>query len=123
MARVDLHFLGKKSISIPVRVAHLGAMAVLLGGSVLAPGHPSLPTWQLLTAATGAALLVTEASHSRHWVYQGRGLMVIAHLALAGIIGFAGSRAAVAALIVGAVGSHLPRSVRWWSLRHRRLVE
>ena len=123
MAQIDLHFLGKKAIGIPLRVAHLGAMAMLVGGRVLAPAHASLHSWQLLTAATGAALLVTEASHSRHWVYQGRGLMVLAHVALAGLVAFAGSGPAVAALVVGAVGSHLPRSVRWWSLRHRRLVE
>ena len=32
-------------------------------------------------------------------------------------------RALAGALIVGAVGSHLPRSVRKFSLRHGRVVE
>jgi hypothetical protein len=125
MARIELRMLASKAVSVPLRTAHLAAMAVLVGGRALAPAHASLGTWQLLTAATGAALLVTEASHSRHWAYQGRGLMALAHVALAGLAGAAllgGSGLTMAALLVGALGSHLPRTVRWWSLRHRRVL-
>jgi hypothetical protein len=123
---IDLRFLGKKAVGVPLRTAHLASMAVLVGGRALAPAHPSLHTWQILTAATGVALLASEASHSRHWVYQGRGVMVLVHAALAGLAGAAlfagGGGMTIAALLVGAVGSHLPRTVRWWSLRHRRVV-
>ena len=72
-----------------------------------------------------AALLASEASHSRHWVYQGRGLATLAHVGALLLLGFAGAnRMGVAvALVVGALGSHLPRTVRKWSLRHGRVVD
>ena len=66
-----------------------------------------------------------QASHSRHWLYQGRGLATVAHVAAIVVLGLAGaSRAGAAlALVVGALGSHLPRSVRKWSLRHGRVLD
>ena len=90
------------------------------------PGAPSaLRPWLLLTLATGAALLASEMSHSRHWVYQGRGLLFLAHVGALGLLSWNGlSRSgAAAALVIGAVGSHLPKAVRRWSLVHRRVVD
>jgi hypothetical protein len=121
--RIDPYSRGARAIGIALRAAHLGAMALLVGGRVLAPAHASLHTWQILTAATGAGLLLSEASHSRHWVYQGRGLIALGHVALAGLASVVGGDAAMAALLVGAVGSHLPGAVRKWSLRHGRVVD
>lgn len=114
-----------RAIGIALRTAHLGAMAVLVGGLELGAPGPSLRSWQVATVATGVALLASEASHSRHWVYQGRGLATLAHVGALVLLGMAGaSRAGAAvALVVGAVGSHLPRTVRKWSLRHGRVVD
>jgi hypothetical protein len=116
---------GARALSIAARTAHLLATAVFLGGTWLAADDPALRAWWLLSAGTGAVLLFTEASHSRHWVYQGRGLATLLHLALLGLLAVdgAGRVATGAALAVGAVGSHLPRSLRKWSLRHGRVVE
>ncbi|MBI5069911.1 MAG: hypothetical protein HZB56_16885 [Deltaproteobacteria bacterium] len=116
---------GPRALSIAARTAHLLATAVFLGGTWLAAGDPALRAWWLLSAGSGAVLLLTEASHSRHWVYQGRGLATLLHVALLGLLAVegAGRAATAAALIVGAVGSHLPRSLRKWSFRHRRVVE
>jgi len=115
-----------RAIGITLRTAHLGAMAVLVGGVFFAAADPALHTWRALTAATGVALLVTEISHSRHWVYQGRGVVTIVHVASLAlvVVPLAGGRVAMmAALALGAVGSHLPKSLRKWSFRHRRVVE
>ena len=115
-----------RAIGITLRTAHLGAMAVLVGGVFFAAADPALHTWRVLTAATGVALLVTEISHSRHWVYQGRGVVTILHvasLALVVVPPATGRVAMMAALALGAVGSHLPKSLRKWSFRHRRVVE
>jgi hypothetical protein len=113
-----------RAIAIAARTAHLIAMAGYLGGR-LAHGGQTPGRWRLATTVTGGVLLATEATHSRHWPYQGRGVLVLAHvgiLPLGHVAGRAGTPVAVAALVIGAVGSHLPRSIRKWSLRHRRVV-
>jgi hypothetical protein len=116
---------GARALSIAARTAHLLAMAVFLGGTWLRAGAPSLSTWRLLTVATGAVLLLTEVVHSRHWAYQGRGLAALLHVALLGLLALdgMGRTATAAALVVGAAGSHMPRSLRKWSVRHRRVIE
>ena len=114
-----------RAAGIALRTAHLGAMAALLGGQRLA-GDPSLWTWQAATALTGLALLVSEMSHSRHWIYQARGLTALAHAGILAFVPLAGGKAWVvlaAALVIGSVGSHLPRGLRKWSFRHGRVVE
>ncbi len=116
----------KRGIEIAVRTAHIGAMALLAGGHHFAVASGSLRPWHLLTALSGAALLLSEASHSRHWVYQARGVLTLAHVGLVALIAIAPATARVAiaaALIVGSIGSHLPRSVRKWSLRHWRVID
>ena len=112
-----------RTVDIVLRTAHLGAMAVLVGGAWYGVPASALRTGLLATALTGAALLASEASHSRHWIYQGRGLLVLAHLGAFGLAYTLGFGALMAALVIGAVGSHLPRSFRKWSLRHRAVVD
>ncbi len=113
-----------RTVAIIARTAHLLAMAGYLGGRMA--GHPTAASrWRTATTLTGAALLATEASHSRHWAYEGRGLLVFAHVGV--LVAFHRAKGAevpvaVAALVIGAVGSHLPKSLRKWSLRHRRIV-
>ena len=113
-----------RSLAIAARTAHLLAMAGYVG--VLLQGRrEGRDQWRLATTFSGAALLATEASHSRHWPYQGRGLLSIAHigvLLLGHFANRAGTPVAIAALVIGAVASHLPRSIRKWSLVHRRVV-
>jgi hypothetical protein len=108
-----------RAVNIALRTAHLGAMAVATGG--LAYGIPlaSLRTPALLTVATGIALLLSEMSHARGWIVEGRGLFVLAHVGVVGVLAAVGRPAAgvAAALVLGAVGSHLPRAIRRWSLR------
>jgi hypothetical protein len=116
----------ERGAGIVVRTAHLAAMAVLVGGVHFAAPAPALVAWRVLTAATGVALLVLEASHSRHWAYQGRGVVTILHLSAPALLlvpAVSGRAATLATLAVGAVGSHLPRTIRKWSFRHRSVVE
>jgi hypothetical protein len=101
-------------------------MAVLVGAVELAAPAQALHGWRAATAATGLALLVVEASHSRHWAYQGRGVVTLLHVAALGLFfvpALAGRPAAVAALGLGAIGSHLPRGLRKWSFRHRCVID
>ncbi len=117
---------GERALAIVIRTAHIGAMAILVGGLYFASLDPSLRLWKIFTAATGLALLLSEASRSRHWFYQVRGVIALAHvgaLALIPISVLAGRSALVAALVIGSIGSHLPKTVRKWSFRHRRIVD
>jgi hypothetical protein len=112
-----------RAVGIVLRTAHLLAMAVLAGGVWYGVPVGELRGALVATSLSGLGLLVSEASHSRHWVYQGRGLLVLAHLGAAVLATAWGSGALMAALVIGAAGSHLPKSLRAWSLRHRAVVD
>jgi hypothetical protein len=115
-----------RAVGIALRTGHLAAMALLVGGLHFAAPDPALETWRALTVATGLGLLLVEVSHSRHWVYQGRGVVTLLHVGSLGLllVPAAGGRGAwVTALGLGAIGSHLPRALRKWSFRHRRVVD
>lgn len=113
----------RRSAEIAVRTAHVGAMALVLGGHHFGAAS-SLRAWYVLTALTGVALLVSEASHSRHWIHQARGVVALAHVGVLALLAVAPAPVALAAaLVIGSIGSHLPRTVRKWSFRHRRVVE
>jgi hypothetical protein len=112
-----------RAIGIVLRTAHLGAMAALAGGAWSGTPVGDLRGAMLATGLSGLALTVSEAVHSRHWVYQGRGLFVLAHVGALGLVGTWGSGALMGALVIGAVGSHLPKGLRGWSLRHRAVVD
>lgn len=114
----------ERALEIGLRTAHLGAMALLLGAARFEAPATTLRTWLAATALTGAALVASEARHSRHWIVQVRGLLVLAHVGAAGLVQLrAGLPALAAALVIGAVGSHLPRSLRKWSIWHGAVVE
>jgi hypothetical protein len=122
--RLDPYSNTARGVAIVLRTGHLGAMAVMIGALCFSGDPSTLRLWQVLTAVTGAALTVTEMSHSRHWVYQGRGLICLTHILLAGLASHEVWRgAAGVALVVGGIGSHLPRTIRKWSLRHRQVLE
>jgi hypothetical protein len=112
-----------RAVGIVLRTAHLGARAVLAGGAGGGAPAGELRGAAVATVVSGLALLASEASHSRHWVYQGRGLFVLAHVGASGLVGAWGAAALMAALAIGAVGSHLPKGLRAWSLRHRAVVD
>lgn len=124
MLRLDPYSNSARGVAIVLRTAHLGAMAVMVGALCFPSDPAMLRLWLVLTAVSGAALTVTEMSHSRHWVYQGRGVICLIHILLAGLAAHGGwSGAAGAALVVGGIGSHLPRTIRKWSLRHRQVMD
>ncbi|HYQ82044.1 MAG TPA: hypothetical protein VEP68_11100 [Anaeromyxobacteraceae bacterium] len=114
-----------RAVAVALRTAHLLAMAVFVGAVFAASPDSAARTWRWLTFATGAALLVTEVSHGRDWPWQGRGVATVVHVAVLALISVEGMErwAVAAALVVGSVGSHMPRSLRKWSFRHGRVVD
>ena len=123
---MDSYSRGMRTLGIVLRTAHLFAMAVFVGGVQLAAPAAEVRPWRALAVATGVLLLGSELTHGpRSWPWQVRGLATIAHVAALGLLAVNGAeRTAVAlAVVLGAAGSHAPKSIRKWSLRHRHVVE
>jgi hypothetical protein len=79
-----------------------------------------------MAIATGSALIIFNILKCRHWPYQGRGLMVLAHVGLLWIIHIRPELMVPVlstVLAVGVIGSHTPGSIRHWSLVHRRVLD
>jgi hypothetical protein len=121
----DAYASSARAVGILLRTSHLFAMAILLGGVHLGAAAASLRPWRLATVATGAVLLLLEMSHGREWIHQVRGVAAAAHVGALALLAFGGMERAACTLafVVGAVGSHAPRSIRKFSLRHGRAVD
>ena len=116
----------RRAVDIALRTVHIAAAGILLGGHWFGMDRPTLvvPLW--VTVATGAGLIVTEVCHSRHWPHQVRGLLVMLKLAALCLV-LLWWRARVwvllVVLVVGMVGSHMPRRYRHYSLIRRRPID
>jgi hypothetical protein len=113
-------------LDVVLRTAHVGVMSVLFGAAVCDAGLSGLFLWHHLTIATGCALVVSEIYHSRHWLYQGRGIMALTHIGLLGLIHLRPDLMTpilTAVLAFGMVGSHMPKSFRYWSFIHGKVLE
>lgn len=109
-----------------VRTCHIGVTGVLFGGAVLATPVPNFMTWHYAAIASGSALVLLGIYQSRHWPYQGRGLMATLHVALIGALHIRHELSVpllTAILALGGIGSNMPGSLRHWSLLHGRRVD
>ena len=115
-----------KTLDLVLRSFHVGVTSVLFGGLILAVPFARLSLWHTLVIATGGVLILSEASRSRHWVYQVRGLVAITHVALLGLIHYRHDLllpALTAVLATGVVGSNLPGYLRHWSIVHGERID
>ena len=115
-----------KVVDLLLRSCHIGTSSVLFGGIVLAIPFTRLSSWHTLSIATGSALIIFNIFKSRHWPYQGRGLAAALHIGLFSLIHVrpdAMIPLLVTALAVGVTGSHMPGSIRHWSLVHWRRLD
>jgi hypothetical protein len=115
----------RRVVDVCLRATHLLAAGVYAGGLLWGVPSAKLRPWRNLTVVSGTGLLVVEASASPTWPHQGRGLTSMAHVAAFGSAHLSPALArpaVVAATLIGAVGSHLPRSVRKWSVLYGRQV-
>ena len=114
-----------KVVDLILRSCHLGISSVLFGGFVWEVPFARLANWHHLVIVTGSVLIMFNIYKSRHWPYQGRGLMAGLHL---GLIWFVHIRpdlllpVLMIVLAIGVVGSHMPAFLRHWSIVHRRVL-
>ncbi|MGE5361794.1 MAG: hypothetical protein ACM3NQ_22485 [Bacteroidales bacterium] len=112
--------------NIGIRTVHIAAMSVLVGAHAFDVPAPRLHVTLGVTIASGAVLILLEAfSVTYRWLYQGRGLMVLAKLALLAVVPFAwGSRLPILLIVIvlASVGSHMPARFRYYSVVDRRIL-
>lgn len=115
-----------KVLDLLLRSCHIGVSSVLFGGLVWAVPYSRLSSWHGLAIATGSALITLNVWRSRHWPYQGRGVVAWVHIGLVGLVHVWPAQAPsllIIALAVGVVGSHMPGGLRHWSFVHRRRID
>jgi hypothetical protein len=116
----------RRGWNIGFRTAHIGITSVLFGGHVFGIAAQRLLPWLYLTILTGAVLMVLEAWPNWRWCFQGQGVMPIAKVLVMCLVPWLWSyRAAIliVVIVLGSVGSHMPRRYRHYSFLDRRVVE
>jgi hypothetical protein len=113
-------------LDILLRTVHVMAISALFGGAVFKAPSSALIHWQYLAAITGAALIISEVLHSRHWPYQGRGVMVYIHVGIFSLVCIRPDLALpglLAVILFGMLGSHMPKRFRHWSFLHHQVKD
>ena len=113
-------------LDIILRTAHVTITSILFGAAVFDIPFSRILILLYFAIGTGCALIASEFYHSRHWPYQGRGIMVLIHATLFGLIHLLPDFIVplmTAVIIFGMVGSHMTKKLRYWSFVHRRVME
>lgn len=112
--------------NIAMRTAHLGVAGILVGGHVFEIEPNRLLPWIYMTIITGMVLMMIEAYPSWRYWCEGRGaLVVVKILLLCSILWLWDARVPIliTVVVIGSVGSHMPRKFRHYSLIERRVVD
>jgi hypothetical protein len=103
-------------IDIIARTGHVTVTGVVFAAVVFNIPSSRIMPWNIAATVTGAILVVSEIYHRPHWIQQCRGLMVMIHVALLGLVHvFPEIKMLLLTLVIvfGMVGSHLPKSIRY----------
>lgn len=104
--------------SILFRTLHLLAISILLGGHAFNAPAGQLRPMLYLAIASGVGMAWIEAYPFWQALFQGWGILLMIKLALLCAVPFAWSHRLailVAVLVIGSVGSHLPKRLRHYS--------
>ncbi len=108
-------------LNVVCRTVHLVGVSLLVGGAAWDVEWPRLVPALWLTLGSGLGLLLLEVAADPRWFGEGRGLAAGLKLAPLSLIPFAPDQRGpllLAVVVVGAVGSHMPR---WF--RHAALAD
>lgn len=115
-----------RAVDIALRSVHIGVSGILLGAVLFRQSSDILHFWAWWTIGTGLGLVASEVYHSRRWPYQGRGVMALAHIGCVAVLHMVPQyqvQLMWTALLIGAVGSHMPRKLRHWSFLHGQVMD
>ena len=113
-------------INIALRTAHIGVAGILIGGHVFEIEPNRLLPWIYMTIITGMVLMMIEAYPSWRYWCEGRGALVaVKILLLCSILWLWDARVPIliTVVVIGSVGSHMPRKFRYYSLIERRVID
>jgi hypothetical protein len=119
-------WLLSRALNILLRTSHIGVAGVLFGGHVFAIQPEQLRIWVYMAILTGAVLTFMEAYPSWRYVCEARGAMVLLKLLLLCSIPWLWQiRVPIlaAVVVIGSVGSHMPRRHRHYVILGRRTVD
>ena len=108
-----------RALDILLRTGHIGVAGILLGGATFQASLPAVHHYAHLVVLTGLGLVATELHHSLRWPHEGRGLLALSHMLPVALLHLWPAVCAEMlwlALVIGAIGSHMPRNWRHWSL-------
>ena len=108
-------------LNVACRSVHLVGVSLLVGGAAWDVEWARLVFALWLTLGSGLALLLLEVVADPGWLGEGRGLAAGLKLAPLGLMPFAPDQRGLlllAVVVIGAVGSHMPR---WF--RHAALAD
>jgi hypothetical protein len=109
-----------------LRTVHLMAFGILLGGHVWDVQADLLLPALGATVGSGAALMGLELYKSLHWVFLGKGLVVLGKLALLLAVPFfweARVPILLAVVALSSIGAHMPARYRHYSVLLGRVLE
>ena len=110
---------------VVLRTRHLRATSVLVGGYAFGAPAARLLPWLYAAIATGVAMIFYEAYPTLGFVFEGWGLMLLAKLGLLCAMRLDGRTRLpilLAVVALAAIGSHMPRRWRHYSLLHRKVM-
>ena len=115
----------KRWTKISLRTLHLLAVAGV-GGGVLFGLDPSLwVDYWWLALVSGGLLMFIDIVSNPVWVVQVRGIVIFAKLLLLIFLGHAPALdrwLLIAVILMSAIISHAPGSLRYYSIYHRRMI-
>jgi hypothetical protein len=115
-----------KVVDLIFRSWHIGTSSVFFGGVFFLIPFARLAAWHHLALATGVIMIIFNTLKSRHWPYQGRGAAALLHVCVVWSVHLWPGQAVPVlstALALGVIGSHMPGSIRHWSLVHGRRID
>jgi len=108
-----------RACNILFRTGHIGATAALFGGQVFNVATERLLPWLYASILTGLALVVIECLPDWRWCGQGSGVMTLMKLMLLVLILWRWDYRVpilAAVIVLGSVGSHMPRRYRHYPI-------
>jgi len=105
--------------SIAFRTVHIVAISILVGGHAFGASADQLRPLLYGAIVSGAGMATIETYPSLQILHQGWGLLLLLKLALLCVVPFVWSYRLpilIAVMIIGSVGSHMPRKFRHYSL-------
>ncbi|MEE8142968.1 MAG: hypothetical protein V3T77_07705 [Planctomycetota bacterium] len=115
----------RRTLRLLLRATHILSAGVLLGGCVFGQSQEQLGVWFLGTAISGIALLLTDLHASLGVLFEVRGAVVFAKVALTALAYELWEQRTwllMVALVIAVVSSHMPGNIRHRVLFLRALI-